>query len=719
MTNPAFSSLGLSDAIVEAIVTAGYESPTPIQEQGIPAFLEGSDIVVQAQTGTGKTAAFVLPFIQKADPADGPIQALVLTPTRELALQVSREFSRFGAAKGIVSTAIYGGTAFQPQFDALEEAHCVVATPGRLLDLFRRKRFDARNIRYFGLDEADELLSMGFEKDVLDIIAKLPKERQSFICSATMGPAITRVAQNFISEPVTINVSSDEIGAQSVRHEQFPVHQHEKLEALRRLIGTEARTGAIVFANTRVATFTVTEALRRENVRVDVLNGELSQSEREKALARMRAEEIDFLVATDVAARGIDISGLPAVINFDMPESPEVYVHRTGRTGRAGQAGVAYSLVTPADISVFHALQKFYKLEFHERSLPSTDELRGMMADQVLDTVLEGLDSDRSLKYAQHMPLARRLADRDDGVRSIAKLIAHWLGTRGETVIDSQAPAKAAPAKRKPAPVKAASVEEAPVEAAEDAPKSASKRNGVEEDAPKPRRARKQREPEASVEAAPEASAEEASPAEKKPAPTGLAGQVLELLENAPRRRGRWRAVRGIARELEVDESVVVEVLEADEQFEESRKRPGQWRLLLPSDASTPKRAERKEREERPSRSSAKDSSNEARAPRKARAPKSEAPKPEPKAATPKRDTVKLTVNVGSDHGVDEEALRNEIVLCAGLDFDDVGKIAIDAESSKVDVATEYWEDVVAAVSGQTLAGQVLEFQRPRRRKKR
>ena len=691
MTIPAFSSLGLSDSLVEAIANAGYAEPTPIQEQGIPAFLAGSDIIVQAQTGTGKTAAFVLPFVQNADPADGPIQALVLTPTRELALQVSREFSRFGAATGLKSTAIYGGTAFQPQFDALETAHVVVATPGRLLDLFRRKRFDARNIRYFGLDEADELLSMGFEKDVLDIIAKLPKSRQSFICSATMGPAITRVAQNFISEPTTINVSSDEIGAQSVRHEYFNVRQHEKQEALRRLVGTAARGGAIVFANTRVATFTVTDALRRESVRVDVLNGELSQSEREKALARMRAGEIDFLVATDVAARGIDISGLPAVINYDMPESPEVYVHRTGRTGRAGQAGVAYSLVTPADISVFHSLQKFYKLEFHEQSLPTSSELRGQIADQVLDTVLEGLDANRSLQYAQHMPLARRLAGRDDGVRSIAKLIAQWLDSRDD------APAR---------PAKKAKTAEPVLEEA-----------ASEVEAPEPRKSRRKRREEKPAAAA-ELTAEEPSFEEEKPrkrsgnADAGLVERVFEMLKDAPQRRGRWRAVRGLAREIEADEATVIDALEADERFEESRKRPGQWRLLIPkSDESREAQADA----DKPKRKA----KNEEKSERKPEKRADEPEKAEKAAEQSKRATVMLTVNVGNEHGIEEEELRNEIVLCAGLDFDDVPSIRIDDDSSKVDVAAEYWEDVVAAVSGQTLAGQVLEFKRPRRRKKK
>ncbi|MFT6398250.1 MAG: ATP-dependent RNA helicase DeaD [Bradymonadia bacterium] len=715
MTNTAFSSLGLSDAIVDAILAAGYEKPTPIQEHGIPAFLKGDDIVVQAQTGTGKTAAFVLPFVQNANPADGPIQALVLTPTRELALQVSREFERFGAATGLKAAAIYGGTAFQPQYDALKEAHCVVATPGRLLDLFRRKEFSAKNIRYFGLDEADELLSMGFEKDVLEIIGKLPKERQSFICSATMGPAITRVAQNFINEPVTINVSSDEIGAQSVRHEQFSIHQHQKAEALRRLISAEARTGAIVFANTRAATFAVTAALRLENVRVDVINGELSQTEREKALSRMRSEEIDFLVATDVAARGIDISGLPAVINYDMPESPDVYVHRTGRTGRAGQAGVAYSLVTPSDISVFHALQKFYKLEFHARTLPTETDLRSMMADQALEGVFEGLDAGKSLAYAQHMPLSRRLVEREDGVRSIAKLIAHWLETKDGA---SAAPKKAVAKKRAP---EKKPVEDTPV-TVEAATPIVEEAVEVAEAKPQPRAIptqSKQPEPEAVqaevTQPEPEAvSAETIAPA--APAAGGLSEELHTLLANAPRRRGRWRAARGLAKELSVDEQAISEVLESDDRFEESRKKPGQWRVMLaPEDGDAP-------RAPRPERQEAAPQAKEARPERKrTKSAKPDAPAPASTPAAPASSIkyVALTVNVGEEHGLNEDALRNEIVLCAGLDFDDIGRITIEGESSKVDVAAEYWEDVVAAVNGQTLAGQVLEFNRPRRRQKR
>ncbi|MFT6627346.1 MAG: ATP-dependent RNA helicase DeaD, partial [Flavobacteriales bacterium] len=426
MTDITFASLGLSEELLGAIAAEGFTAPTDIQREGVPALRSGRDVILQAQTGTGKTAAFVFPIVDDMTPNPGVIEVLVLVPTRELAQQVSNEFEKFGGPRGISSTAIYGGASFEKQYVALETCQVVVATPGRLLDLHRRKKIKLNSVRHFGLDESDEMLSMGFEKDVMDVVAFLPEGRQSFLCSATYNEDIKRVARAFIKDPIIVDVSSDQIGAQSVKHEYVAVSLADKLTAVRRLIDTWASDGAIVFCNTRAATFRVYETLLQEDVSVDVLNGELSQSEREKALGRMRADEIRFLVATDVAARGIDISGLPAVVNFDMPESPDVYIHRTGRTGRAGQAGVAYSLVTPADISVFHALHKFYKLELNEVSLPNPNEVMDLKADRVLDAVLDNLDHAKDLPYAIHIPIAARLATRPGGQKVIAKLIAFY-----------------------------------------------------------------------------------------------------------------------------------------------------------------------------------------------------------------------------------------------------------------------------------------------------
>lgn len=438
MTISSFEALSLSPATLEAVLEAGYREPTAVQLATIPAMLSGRDIVIQSQTGTGKTAAFVLPTVERIEPVDGRIEALVLVPTRELAQQVCNEFERLGKGRGIRAVAVFGGTGFEKQKELLTQAHAIIATPGRLLDFIRRGNVSLGNVRFFGLDEADEMLSMGFEKDVLDIISHVPAGRQSFLCSATYNESIRRIASRFIHDPLQVNTSSDQLGARSVRHVSFKVPYTDKYAPLRRLIVGRSIAGAIVFANTRAETFRITETLRADRHSVDVLNGDLSQAEREAALARMRDGDINFLVATDVAARGIDISGLPAVINFDMPDSADVYVHRTGRTGRAGQAGVAYSLVTPADITVYHQLHKFFDLTFEEQTLPVEGDLRRILADRALSQLLDGLDAQSDLDYAAFIPLARRLAEATDGARTIAKLMAYFVARPSQTVLARQ-----------------------------------------------------------------------------------------------------------------------------------------------------------------------------------------------------------------------------------------------------------------------------------------
>jgi ATP-dependent RNA helicase DeaD len=742
----AFSDLGLSPDILQSIEEAGYTTPTAIQAEGVPAFLDGSDIVFQAQTGTGKTAAFVLPIIQQLEPRPGVVEVLVLTPTRELAQQVCEEFDRFGKGRGITATAIYGGTSFEKQYEALETAQVVVATPGRLLDLFRRKKFSADKVRFFGLDEADELLSMGFEKDVLDIAEKVPTPRQSFICSATFSDAVQRVARNFIVDPVQVNVSSDAIGAQSVRHEYFAVRPSEKLDALRRLVVSEARSGAIVFANTRAATFRVTEALVREGVSVDVLNGELSQAEREKALARMKDDRVQFLVATDVAARGIDISGLPAVINYDMPESPDVYIHRTGRTGRAGQAGVAFSLVMPSDITVFHALQKFYKLELHERTLPTRQDIRAAVADDAIDGTLSTLDADGTLEYAAHIPLARRLTEREDGARVIAKLIAHFREGNG-TAHGAKARPAAAPSPATPVvattPEPPPPTVESPAEAAEPTEATPSRQPASRDATEGPRRSRSRT---AAVEAtAPEREERkdrktpETEEAVASTAPASTSGDaptpdaIASVLAESSRRRGRWRGARSIAEALGVDEAAVVTVLEAGpEQFEQSRKNPNQWRLLVSDGGSASPDGDKPERKsappsERPEKSERREAapaekprksdkpargSNDARKSSDAKPAKQTAPKAGP-------DHVFVKVNVGTTHGISADQLAAELVHLAGLDLEDLGPVELGETESRVAVVSDYSDALAEAIDGQTVAGQTLSVKRPQRRGRR
>lgn len=599
MTSPNFSELELSADTLASVERAGYVTPTPVQLEAVPVLLAGHDAHIQAQTGTGKTAAFVLPTVDRLERNPGRVEVLVLVPTRELAQQVSDEFTKLGAARGLESAAIYGGTSFEKQYKALETAQIVVATPGRLLDLNRRGRFNFGHVRIFGLDEADEMLSMGFDRDVLDIAGMLPPARQSFLCSATFNDPILRMAQSITRSPRLVNCSSDAVGAQSVRHVWFRVPDGTRSEAVLRLITYTGTTGAIVFCNTRASSFRVVELLQADGRNADVLNGELSQSEREVALARMRQGEVDFLVATDVAARGIDISGLPAVINYDMPDSPDVYIHRTGRTGRAGQAGVAYSLVAPSDITVFHALQKFFKLTFHNERLPNAADLRTMRADRMLDALLSDLDAGQNLPYGGFMPLADRLRTRDDSVREIAKLLAFWGEHRAtvrppadvvaasipaplETPSPSDAPAAASPG----LPVVSAAATHLDAETAREAVATApsgnqrgrSRRGAAAEASATAQTAASSVAPEATPAfSGAEASSVGATPASKNP--------VFDWLMGATdvRSLGRFFAVDAMADELGMPEHDVIAMADSHELIERARSGDPLWRLRRPA----------------------------------------------------------------------------------------------------------------------------------------
>lgn len=423
MSQPSFRKFPLPLPLLEAIEAAGYQRPTPVQAATVPAMSEGDDLIIQAQTGTGKTAAFTIPILAMLEKRPGVLQTLILVPTRELARQVADEFQKLGAGLGIASCAVYGGASIEDQAKALKTAQVVAATPGRLLDLVRRKAISFQNLRFFGLDEADEMLSMGFERDVFEIARMLPEDRQNFLCSATIDDAVGRLATNFMSDPKHLNLSSDALGAKSIEHIFFEVKAPEKLAALRRILDLHCKDGALIFANTRAATFLLQRELAADGYSVGVLNGELAQSERERALADMRGDNLRYLVVTDVAARGIDISGLPAVVNFELPDAAETYVHRTGRTGRAGQFGAAYSLVAPGDIAVRHALQKVFKLPIQHRSTPTEEDRLAERADRQLSALLDKVN-ESDLPYATRLPLAKRLATRKDGERWIARLLA-------------------------------------------------------------------------------------------------------------------------------------------------------------------------------------------------------------------------------------------------------------------------------------------------------
>ncbi len=425
-----FDALPLSADIRKAIDACGYLHPTPVQLAVFEPAVRGKSLVVQARTGTGKTAAFGLPILDQLVRRGTPkVQALVLTPTRELALQVARELERLGQFKGVPIVAIYGGAPMGKQIEALEGgAQVVVGTPGRVLDHLRRGTLDPSNIRIFVLDEADEMLSMGFAKELHAIVETLPKERQGLFFSATIPPDIERLARSQLKDPEFVTLSSDQVGALEIKHFVYVMRGGDKRQELVRILETEDPESAIVFCNTKDETQRVAEALQNKGYDADWLNGDLEQKERERVMARTREGKVRFLVATDVAARGIDLSHLTHVINADFPETAEYYVHRTGRTGRAGRTGTAISLVGPKDIGNLYILRLTYKIRPIERQLPTAGELKTRIETDLLSMFVDAFAS-REV-HPDDLALARRLLTHVDGEKIIAGLLRDHLGAR-------------------------------------------------------------------------------------------------------------------------------------------------------------------------------------------------------------------------------------------------------------------------------------------------
>jgi ATP-dependent RNA helicase DeaD len=433
VTPPTFEVLNLSKETLEALSSMGYTHPTPVQRAVFEPAVRGKDIVVQARTGTGKTAAFGLPIVETVVRKSlAKVQVLVLCPTRELALQVTAELERLGRFRGIRATPIYGGAPMNRQVEQLATgAQVVVGTPGRVLDHLHRKTLDPESIRMLVLDEADEMLSMGFERELSSILERLPKQRQTLLFSATIPPDIERIARDRLKEPEFLTLSGDHVGALEVLHFIY-LSRGDKLDALLRVLEVENPESAIIFCNTKSETERVAEALERQGFSAAWLNGDLPQSEREQVMQATRQGKLRFLVATDVAARGIDISHLTHVVNFDFPESAERYVHRTGRTGRAGRTGSAVSIVAPQDIGHLYLLRLTYKIRPIEKQLPTAGELKTreeadlvqMLADAFLATP----------PHPDDVALARRLLSHDAADQIIAGLVRDHLGARPEAV---------------------------------------------------------------------------------------------------------------------------------------------------------------------------------------------------------------------------------------------------------------------------------------------
>jgi len=376
--SPAFSDLALSEAVLKALRDVGYETPSPIQAATIPHLLAGSDVVGQAQTGTGKTAAFALPILSKIDIRQTAPQTLVLVPTRELAIQVAEAFQRYATyMKGFHVLPVYGGQSYTPQLQSLRRGvHVVVATPGRVMDHMKRGTLDLSSLRHLVLDEADEMLRMGFIDDVEWILEQTPKERQIALFSATMPPQVRRIAQRHLREPAEVTIKSKTTTASQIRQRYWVVSgMHNKLEALTRILEAESFDAMIVFARTKIATEELAERLAARGFAVEALNGDIAQVQRERTVARLKSGQIDIVVATDVAARGLDVERVSHVVNYDVPYDPESYVHRIGRTGRAGRSGEAILFIAPRERNMLRVIERATRQQIEAMQLPSIEDV--------------------------------------------------------------------------------------------------------------------------------------------------------------------------------------------------------------------------------------------------------------------------------------------------------------------------------------------------------
>ncbi len=393
-----FTQLNLRPELVQAVAERGYTIPTPIQIEMIPVMLTGRDVIGQAQTGTGKTAAFSLPILNNLEAGSKNVQALIVTPTRELALQVTDFVTEYGRFSGVRVLAVYGGQPYGPQNQKLRRGvDIVVGTPGRLIDLMEKRVLDIQHVRTVVLDEADEMLSMGFAEDMEKILAQTPAERQTALFSATMPPEIRRLADKYMREPESINIKREQVTVETIEQRYYLVNNADKMAALTRLFEVEEITSALVFTRTRAGCGELANELSARGFPAEALNGDLSQEAREHTLNRFRQNKITVLVATDVAARGLDIDDISHVFNYDLPNDPELYVHRIGRTGRAGKKGVAITLITPYEQRDLRQIEAFTRHKMVKAQIPTEEAIRAHREEQLVEQVLTWLRRGRCL----------------------------------------------------------------------------------------------------------------------------------------------------------------------------------------------------------------------------------------------------------------------------------------------------------------------------------
>ncbi len=419
-----FEELGISPATLKSLKKMGFEEATPIQSETIPRSLKNIDLIGQAQTGTGKTAAFGIPLIDKIDKEKNQIQGIIIAPTRELAVQVSEELYKIGSGKRLGVLAIYGGQDINRQIRALKKGpHIIVGTPGRLLDHINRKTIRLDTVHTVILDEADEMLNMGFIEDIENILAKIPEERQTLLFSATMPGPIQKIAERFMKSPEIIRVKAREMTVPLIEQYYVEVQEKNKFDVLTRLLDIQSPELAIVFGRTKRRVDELAEALNLRGYTAEGIHGDLTQAKRMSVLRKFKEGSIDVLVATDVAARGLDISGVTHVYNFDIPQDPESYVHRIGRTGRAGKQGMALTFVTQREKSYLSVVERTTKRKMERMNAPTLDQALEGQQRAVLDKIVQTIESNNLQFYRQAAEELLRDHDAVTVVASVLKML--------------------------------------------------------------------------------------------------------------------------------------------------------------------------------------------------------------------------------------------------------------------------------------------------------
>ncbi|WP_336517937.1 DEAD/DEAH box helicase [Pollutibacter soli] len=404
----SFEALGIEEGLLKSIQALGFTTPTPIQEQAIPVLLSGTkDFVGLAQTGTGKTAAFGLPLLQLVDKTQKHPQGLIICPTRELCVQIAKDLTSFKKHySGLSVVAVYGGTSISEQIRDLRKGpQIVVATPGRLIDLIERKAVELEHIHYVVLDEADEMLNMGFREDIEFILKNTPNRQSAWLFSATMPPEVRQVSKKFMTSPFEITIGKVNAGNVNIDHQYYLVNNINRYQALKRIIDFNPGIYGIIFTRTKADAQTITESLIREGYEIEALHGDLTQAQRDKVMARFREKSLQLLIATDVAARGIDVQGITHVINYELPDDPEVYTHRSGRTGRAGKSGICISLVTPRESYKLKQIERMVNSRFHKMDIPTGKDVCRKQFFYFIDKLL--LADISHGEYEAYLPLLK------------------------------------------------------------------------------------------------------------------------------------------------------------------------------------------------------------------------------------------------------------------------------------------------------------------------